>query len=91
MACMLLLSCASSSKPKLTEDTKVNPTVNDFYVKVTEVEEIATRIDSQLRELEIQESQTTVARDIQHIPAYARNLAHAGFLLYRIFDFFVVL
>ena len=67
MACLLLLSCASSSKPKLTEASNRDVTVNDFYTKVTEVEEIANRIDSQIRELEIKELQTQIARDTQYI------------------------
>lgn len=67
MACLLLLSCASSSKPKITESPNKDVTVSDFYTKVTEVEEIATRIDSQLRELEVMELRTHIARDTQHI------------------------
>lgn len=61
MLFLLLAFSASSTRSKSDPTTHVvSPTVTGFYDKLSEVEQMATRIDDSIRKIEI-------ARDTQHI------------------------
>ena len=53
MLCLLVLLVATSSSPRYDKkEAPVNPTVNGFYMKVGEVERIASRLDTSIKMLD---------------------------------------